>query len=50
VSDALRALGAAPAAEVMTADGMFCVDIAVTWRGRWEGLVPPGRGFGQPAG
>lgn len=32
---ALRALGAEPRLEVMTPDCMFCVDVAVDWRGRW---------------
>ncbi|GBF98076.1 hypothetical protein Rsub_10304 [Raphidocelis subcapitata] len=31
---ALRALGADPSLEVLTRDGMFRVDAAVTWRGR----------------
>jgi hypothetical protein len=34
VVGALEALGVAPQLEVLTRDGMFCVDIVVEWRGR----------------
>jgi hypothetical protein len=50
VVHALRALGAAPALEVMTADGMFCIDTVVTWRGRCGVLCVCGVGGEAKAG